>query len=91
MTTMQSLGAGQSESPPCQSESDSEVSPPSTPVPYPGAPEVRLERMVPPAAIPSTGNAELVGLPNPWSDGAFRPLEDTFPKGPIGEVLKSRP
>ena len=33
--------------PPCQSESDSEMSPPATPAPNPVAPEVRLERMVP--------------------------------------------
>ena len=77
--------------PRCQSESDSEVSPPSTLVPNPGVPEVRLERMIPPVAAPSTGNEGLVGLPNPRREGAFRPVENTFPQGPIGAVLQPRP
>ena len=75
----------------CLSESDSEVSPPSTPGPNPVVPEVQLERMVPPVVAPTTGNEGLVGLPNPRWEGAFRPVENTFPQGPIGAILQPRP
>ena len=76
---------------PCLSESDSEVSPPQTPRPNPVVPEVRLERMIPPGAAPAAENEGLVGLPNPRRDGAFRPVENTFPQGPIGAILQPRP
>ena len=75
----------------CLSESNSEVSPPSTPGPNPVVPEVQLERMVPPVVAPTTGDEGLVGLPNPRREGAFRPVENTFPQGPIGAVLQPRP
>ena len=75
----------------CLSESDSEVSPPPTPGPNPLVSEVRMERMIPPVAAPSTGNEGLVGLPNPRREGAFRPVENTFPQGPIGAILQPRP
>ena len=76
---------------PCLSESDSEVSPPQTPRPNPVVPEVRLERMIPPGAAPAAESEGLVGLPNPRRDGAFRPVENTFPQGPIGAILQPRP
>ena len=76
--------------PQCHSESDSEVSPPSTPGPAPAVPVVRLERMVPPTTTPSTESGGLVGLPNPRGNGAPRPMEDTFPKGPLGEAMRPR-
>ena len=76
---------------PCLSESDSEVSPPQTPRPNPAVPEVRLERMIPPGAAPAAENDGLVGLPNPRREGAFRPVENTFPQGPIGAILQPRP
>ena len=66
---------------PCLSESDSEVSPPPTPRPNPVVPEVRMERMIPPGVAPAADSEGLVGLPNPRREGAFRPVENTFPSG----------
>ena len=76
---------------PCLSESYSEVSPPPTPRPNPVVPEVRMERMIPPGDAPAAGNEGLVGLPNPRKEGAFQPVENTFPQGPIGAILQPRP
>ena len=75
----------------CQRDSDSEVSPPPTPAPNAMAPAALSVQMAPPATTTSAGNRGLVGLHNPRAGSAFRPLEDTFPKGPIGEVMRSRP
>ena len=45
------------------------------------------------APLPSAASAVadgLVGLPPSRAGGLFRFPEDTFPKGPIGEVMKAR-
>ena len=45
------------------------------------------------APLPSAASAVadgLVGLPSSWAGGLFHIPEDTFPKGPIGEVMKAR-
>ena len=76
---------------PCLSQSDSEVSTPSTPRSNPVVPEVRMERVIPPRDAPAADNEGLVGLPNPRREGAFRPVENTFPQGPIGAILQPRP
>ena len=44
-----------------------------------------------PAATTSAGNEGLVGLPNPRTSGILRTPEDTFPRGPIGEVMRPWP
>ena len=72
-------------------DSDSEVSPPPTPAPTTVAPAQPPVLMAPLAATTSTGSGSLVGLPNPRGGSTFRLLEDTFPKGPIGKVMRSRP
>ena len=46
---------------------------------------------IPSPTVTSLGTEGLVGLPNPRLSGMPLPPEDTFPKGPIGEVMKPRP
>ena len=41
--------------------------------------------------VVSTATDGLVGLPPSRAGGLFQLPEDTFPKGPIGEVMKTRP
>ena len=79
------------EAPLCQTKPGPDVSSPPTPMPTTVTPAGGPIRMAPPAAATSVGNEGLVGLPNPQTNNAFRPPEDTFPKGPIGEVMKPRP
>ena len=43
-----------------------------------------------PPVVPATTDG-LVGLPASQTSGLFRLSEDTFPTGPIGEVMKARP
>ena len=87
---------------PCQQMLGADVSSQSRPSPTAVATAGDLVRTTPPAAVapqvsaPSTsvtsvGTEGLVGPPNPRLSGVFRPPEDTFPKGPIGEVMKPRP
>ena len=82
---------------PCQQLLGTDVSSGSRPPPPPVATLEDPLRSTPPAALArpvtapltSVAPAEtegLLGLLNPRIRGAFRPPEDTCPKGPIGEV-----
>ena len=86
---------------PCQQLLGTDVSSGSRPQPPPVATLEDPLRSMPPAAVarpvtaPLTsvapaGTEGLLGFPNPRISGAFQPPEDTFPKGPIREVMKPR-
>ena len=87
---------------PCQQMLDADVSSQSRPSPTAVTTNGDLVRTTPPTAVAhqvsalstsvaSAGTEGLVGLPNPRLSGVFRPPEDTFPKGPIGEVMRPCP
>ena len=90
------------ESIPCQTKMGADVSSRIGPSPAAVANAEDLVKTMPPAAVAprvntssttvtSVGTEGLVGLPNPRLSGILRPPEDTFPKGPIGEIMKPRP
>ena len=86
---------------PCQAKHGANMSLPSRTSPTAVATEEDLVKTttptaiapqanIPSTAVPSTGTEGLVGLPNPRLSGILWSPEDTFPKGPIGEVMKPR-